>query len=59
MCASFTKANLVKIQQFEGSKFRKDFMARDPTMLMESPEVIFEEWPKPDTQMFFKKSDIR
>jgi hypothetical protein len=41
MSTSFTKTNLVKIQQFEASKFRKDFMARDPTMLIDSPEEIF------------------
>jgi hypothetical protein len=41
MYSSFTKTNLVKIQQFETSKFREDFMSRDPTMLIDEPEVIF------------------
>ena len=41
MCSSFTKTNLVKIQQYEASKFRKDVMARNPTFLIDSPEVIY------------------
>ena len=41
MCSSFTKTNLVKIQQYEASKFRKDVMARNPTFLIDSPEVMY------------------
>ena len=41
MCSSFTKTNLVKIQQYEASKFRKDVMARNPTFLIDAPEVIY------------------
>ena len=41
MCSSFTKTNLVKIQQYESSKFRKDVMARNPTFLIDAPEVIY------------------
>jgi hypothetical protein len=31
----------VKIQQYEASKFRKDVMARNPTFLIDAPEVIY------------------
>jgi len=31
----------VKIQQYEASKFRKDVMARNPTFLIDSPEVMY------------------
>jgi hypothetical protein len=40
MCSSFTKTNLVKIKQYEAIKFCKDVMTRNPTFLIDAPEVI-------------------
>jgi len=41
MSVSFTKTNMIKIQQFEATKFRKDFMIRNHAMLIDSPEVTY------------------